>query len=343
MKYLFQIWCIFSVAALTGCIHDLPVPPSSGKPRAVVYSELVAGRKVEMRVGKSKPVGPDINNDFPSVTNAVAQLLSADSQLLEQLHYVKDTSSNMAFYRGNTRIEANKSYIVQVKVPDTRDVVAKTTIPPGIKVVMQDTVRTTLNGRPVLRFHFNIQAPPANGRQFIVMEALKQLIQLDTIFIYRNARYRVRDKRTLYDQVKNEPGLVSFKDTVYLNSYLRIPVYTQDENADNNQVGGLNENYNSILFTQRVKALDTRLYLDATALTAESSATPPIPIGRVLVNVKSVTPEYYDFLLTYEKVRRNPGLNSLIQAIQIRSNAIGGLGVIGGCNQVAYYLYYDQL
>lgn len=295
-----------------------------------------------MRVGKSKPVGPDINNDFAPVTNAVAQLLSADSQLLEQLHYVKDTSSNMAFYRGNTRIDANKSYIVQVKVPDTKDVVAKTTIPPGIKVELQDTLRTTLNGRSVLRFHFNVQAPPANGRQFIVMEALKQLIQLDTIFIYRNIRYRVRDKRALYEQVKNEPGLVSFKDTLYLNSYLRIPVYTQDENADNNQVGGLNENYNSILFTQRVKALDTRLYLDATALTTGTPGK-PIPIGRVLVNVKSVTPEYYDFLLTYEKVRRNPGLNSLIQAIQIRSNAYGGLGVIGGCNQVAYYLYYDQL
>lgn len=342
MKYLFYIGSLFCVAVLTGCIHELPVPPSSMKPRAVVYSELVAGKKAEMRVGKSKPVGPDINNDFAPVTNAVAQLLNADSQLLEQLHYVKDTSSNMAFYRGNTRIDANKSYIVQVKVPDTKDVTAKTTIPPGIKVELLDTLRTTLNGRPVLRFHFNVQAPPANGRQFIVMEALKQLVQLDTIFIYRNTRYRVRDKRTLYDQVKNEPGLVSFKDTVYLNSYLRIPVYTQDENADNNQVGGLNENYNSILFTQRAKALDTRLYLNATALTA-STPGDNIPIGRVLVNVKSVTPEYYDFLLTYEKVRRNPGLNSLIQAIQLRNNAIGGLGVIGGCNQAAYYLYYDQL
>ncbi|QJB31187.1 DUF4249 family protein [Chitinophaga oryzae] len=343
MKYLFHIGCIFCVAALTGCIHELPVPPSSGKPRAVVYSELVAGKKVEMRVGKSKPVGPDINNFFEPVTNATAQLLSADSQLLEQLHYVKDTSSNMAFYRGNTRIESNKSYIIQVKVPDTKDVTAKTTIPLPIKVDLLDTVRTTLNGRPVLRFHFNVQPPPANARQFVVMEALKQLIQLDTIFIYRNVRYRVRNNRELYEQVKNNPDIKTYKDTVYLNSYLRIPVYTQDEDADNNQVGGLNENYNSILFTQRAnKPLNTRLYINATALTAGSIEV-EVPIGRVLVFVKSVTPEYYAFLLTYEKVRRNPGLNSLIQAIQIRSNAFGGLGVVGGCSQVAYYLYYDEL
>ncbi|MBC9933456.1 DUF4249 family protein [Chitinophaga qingshengii] len=342
MKYLFQIWCVFSVAALTGCIRDLPVPPTSGKARAVVYSELVAGRKAEMRVGKSKPVGPDINNYFEPVTNATAQLLGADSQLLEQLHYVKDTSTNMAFYRGNTRIDANKTYYIQVKVPDTKDVTARTTIPPLIKVELQDSLRTTLNGRDVLRFHFNIQAPPANGKQFIVMEALKQLAQLDTIFTYRNVRYRVRDRRALFNQVKNEPGVTFVKDTLYLNSYLRIPVYTQDENADNNQVGGLNENYNSILFTQRGKPLNTQFYINATALTAGSTEVEP-PIGRVLVNVKSVTQEYYDFLLTYEKVRRNPGLNSLIQAIQIRSNAIGGLGVIGGCSQVAYYLYYDNL
>lgn len=63
----------------------------------------------------------------------------------------------------------------------------------------------------------------------------------------------------------------------------------------------------------------------------------------MLVYVKSVSKEYYDFLLTYEKVKRNPGLNSLIQAIQLKSNTQGGLGIVGGSFQKIYCLYYDKL
>ncbi|RBL90805.1 DUF4249 family protein [Chitinophaga flava] len=342
MKYLFQYLCVFSVAVLTGCIHELPVPPSGSKPKAVVYSELVAGKKVEMRIGKSKPVGPDIDNNFETVTDASVQLQDANGTQLEQLHYVKDTSSNMAFYRGNTRIESNRSYRVKVDMPGVGTAYALPVTPAPIRVELQDTLRTTLNGRPVLRFHFNIQGSAT--KQFIVMEALKQMVQLDTVFFYNQQRYRVRDRRELFNQVKDLPGVTFYKDTLYLNSYLRIPVYTQDENADNNQVGGLNENYNSILFTQgNNKPLNTLLYINATALTAGSTEGGDPPIGRVMVNVKSVSPDYYNFLLTYEKVRRNPGLNSLIQAIQLRNNVANGLGIVGGCSQMSYSLYYDKL
>lgn len=341
MKYPLRLLSIISAVVMLGCEQELPVPPSSAKPRSVVYSELVAGKKAEMRVGKSKPVGPDIDNYFEPVTDATAQLLDMDNKVLEQLHYVRDTNSNMALYKGNTRIEANKTYKVQVTVPEMKVVTASAWIPAPIKVELLDTASTQLNGRPVLRFHLNIP-PPQKGPQFIVMEALKQMVVLDTIFWYKRVRYRKKDHLDLYNRVKNDPDCTVAKDSIFLNSYLRIPVYTQDENADNNQVGGLNENYNSILFTQGGKPLNTNFYINATALTASIEDDDP-PIGRVLVNIKSVSKEYYDFLLTYEKIRRNPGLNSLIQAIQLRSNTAGGLGVVGGCSQVVYYLYYDPL
>lgn len=326
---------------LQGCEQELPLPPNNAVPRAVVYSELVANGIPEVRVGKSKPVGPGIDNSFELVENADVQLMDKNGQVLETLSYAPDSSNAMGLYRGITTLDPGKNYKVQVQVPGVKPVTAMASIPPPFKVELLDTLRTMLNGRAVLRFHFTVYPLPG-VRQYVVMEALKQSVTVDTTFTYQGVKYRKSEHETLYEQVKNMPDINAKKDSFFLNDYLRIPCYTQDENADNNQIGGLNENYNSILFNQAGKPLTTYFYINATALSS-NPVEAIAPVGRVLVYVKSVSKEYYDFLLTYEKVKRNPGLNSLIQAIQLRSNTQGGLGIVGGSYQKLYYLYYDVL
>ncbi len=341
MKYLFIFIPVLSILLLAGCEQELPLPPNNAVPREVVYSELVANNVPEVRVGKSKPVGPGINTGFELVENADVQLMDKNGQLLETLTYDKDSSNAMSVYRGKTKLDAARNYKVQVMVSGLKTVTAMTSIPPPFKVDLLDTVRTLLNGRPVLRFHFTVNPIPG-VKQYVVMEALKQSVITDTTFSYRGVRYKKSEHDSLYQKVKHLPGCNPKKDSSFLNDYLRIPCYTQDENADNNQIGGLNENYNSILFTQSGKPLTTYFYINATALSS-NPAEAIAPVGRVLVYVKSVSKEYYDFLLTYEKVKRNPGLNSLIQAIQLKSNTQGGLGIVGGSYQKLYYLYYDKL
>lgn len=342
MKYGFTLLPIVCMILLLGCEQELPLPRTNGAPRAVVYSELVANGIPEVRVGKSKPVsGPYLDNGFQLVENANVQLMDKNGTLLETLTYVNDSSNPMSVYRGKTKLDAARNYKLQVDVPSLKSITAMATIPPPFRVELLDTLRSLLNGRPVLRFHFTVYPLPG-VKQYIVMEALKQSVDVDTTFMYQGVRYRKSEQEDLYEQVKNSPGANARKDSFFLNDYLRIPCYTQDENADNNQVGGLNENYNSILFTQAGKPLTTYFYINATALSTNPEDAIP-PVGRVLVYVKSVSKEYYDFLLTYEKVKRNPGLNSLIQAIQLKSNTTGGLGIVGGSYQKLYYLYYDKL
>ncbi|WP_436486264.1 DUF4249 family protein [Chitinophaga sp. ARDCPP14] len=341
MKYLFILIPVLNILLLTGCEQELPLPPNNAVPREVVYSELVANDIPEVRVGKSKPVGPGINTGFDLVENADVQLMDKNGQPLEALTYVKDSSNAMSVYRGKITLDAGKNYKIRVTVPGLKTVNAMASIPPPFKVELLDTLRTLLNGRPVLRFHFTVNPIPG-VKQYLVMEALKQSVITDTTFSYRGMRYKKSEHDSLYQRVKHMPGCNPKKDSSFLNDYLRIPCYTQDENADNNQIGGLNENYNSILFTQAGKPLTTYFYINATALSS-NPAEAIAPVGRVLVYVKSVSKEYYDFLLTYEKVKRNPGLNSLIQAIQLKSNTQGGLGIVGGSYQKLYYLYYDKL
>ena len=342
MKYRFILSSIVCWILLQGCEQQLPLPKANVAPRGVVYAELVANAVPEVRVGKSKPVsGPYLDNGFQLVENANVQLMDKNGMVLETLSYVDDTTNPMSVYRGKTKLDAGKNYKLQVEVPTLKPITAMASIPPPFKVELLDTLRSLLNGRPVLRFHFTVYPLPG-VKQYVVMEALKQSVDVDTTFMYQGVRYRKSEHEEWYEAVKNSPDAQARKDSFFLNDYLRIPCYTQDENADNNQVGGLNENYNSILFTQLGKPLTTYFYINATALSSNPTEV-AIPVGRVLVYVKSVSKEYYDFLLTYEKVKRNPGLNSLIQAIQLRSNTTGGLGIVGGSYQKLYYLYYDKL
>jgi len=326
---------------LAGCQTELPLPPGNGTPRVVIYSELTAGEKPQVRIGKSKVVTNGVDNGFELVPNASVQLLNQDGALVETLINNPDPADRMSVYSGKTKLQSLQNYRVKVDVPGMKEVTANASIPGSCRVELTDTLRTTLNGRPVLRFNLTVFGQPG-VRTYIVMEALKQSALVDSFFTYNGARYNIAANEDLYESVKGKPGVVVSKDTTFLNDYLRIPCYTQDESADNNQIGGLNENYNSILFNVMGKPLTTNLYINATALS--SSAIEAIaPKGRVLVYIKSVTREYYDFLLTYEKVKRNPGLNSLIQAVQLRNNTQGGLGIVGGNNQVVYKLYYDDL
>ncbi|MFB6457892.1 DUF4249 family protein [Chitinophaga sp. Hz27] len=340
MKLLFLPVVLFMML-LTACEQELPLPSASGTPRIVVYSELTAGQSPVVRVGKSKVVGPGVDNGFDLVKNANVQLMTKDGSLVETLTYSKDSNNLMSVYSGTSKLSAGINYRVIVSVPGMKEAIASALIPPAPSVVLHDTLRTILNGRPVLRFNFTI-APQPGVHQYIVMEALKQSAQIDIYFTYNGVRYNKAENEDLYESVKNQPGVVITKDTTFLDDYLRIPVYTQDENADNNQIGGLNENYNSILFNQTYKPINTNFYINATALSS-SPQEANAPKGRVLVYVKSVSNQYYDFLMTYEKVKRNPGLNSLIQAIQLRNNLVGGLGIVGGSNQILYSLYYDEL
>lgn len=340
MRHLLYI-CGLSIL-IAACETQLPVPPGRMPPKTVLYSELTAGKPVEVRIGKSKTVRPGVDNQFEQVPNAVVELLNQDGGLMETLQYVNNPENQMSVYRGNIKPAPLRTYRIKANVPGMPELTAAAWIPAPFRVTLLDTVRTVLNGRNVLRFHYNIMPQPATIRQYVVMEALKQAAYADTLFNYNGVKYSKKDNAELYEQERQKPNFRFWKDTVYLDFYLRIPCYTQDENADNNQIGGLNENYNAILFTQAGRPLDTYFYLNATALTA-GLAEEILPKGRVMVYVKTVSKEYYDFLLTYEKIKRNPGLNSLVQAIQLKSNTKNGLGILGGSFERMYYMYFDDL
>ncbi|MET6997120.1 DUF4249 family protein [Chitinophaga defluvii] len=336
-RFLFTLSVLFC-----SCQQETPLPPNNAKPENVLYCELIAGEQSLVRVGRSKPVTTGTNNEFEPVRNAVVTLMNGNEQTIETLTYDASADGLMGTYRGTTLLQAGQQYKLQAAVPDMKTTYARTYIPTAFDAALTDTIRTVLNGRAALKFHFKIRANAPGGKQFIVLEALKQACYADSTALYNGNKFSKRDDPENYNRVKTLSGVLLRKDTICLDDYLRIPCYTQDMNADNNQIGGLNENFNRILFTQNSPVLSTDLYLNAAAINAVPDDE-LIPKGRIIVYVRSTSKAYYDFLLTYEKVVRNPGLNSLFQAIQLKGNTLNGLGIVGGLYQHTYYLYYDDL
>lgn len=335
---------ILILALITGCVKEVKLPPNNTKPVTVIYAELIAGEKPLVHISRSKTVNGDTETRFDTVKNALVQLLNRNGQLQEALPFNPAAPGSMSGgYKGKQRIQPGKKYTVLTTVPDMIPSEGSAEIPYPFQLQLEDTVRTILNGRPTLRFRFNIRRTGQSGPQYMVLEALKQTCAIDTFFMYKKKKYSKQEHEALYERVKNEPGVVLGRDTLFLDEYHRLPCYTQDQKADNNQIGGLNESYSRILLThpQHVPELLTYFYVNASLFRAGPEDF--VPKGRVIIYVKSVSQPYYDFLLTYEKIKRNTGLNTLFNAIQLKGNVNGGLGVIGGCTQQVYNLYYDDL
>jgi hypothetical protein len=340
----YKLYIIFMLmAGLAGaCVKEARLPPNDTKPVTAVYAELIAGDRPLVHISRSKTVNNSTETRFDTVKNALVQLLDGNGQLEEPLPYNPAAPGSMAGgYTGKRRISAGKTYTVLTNVPGMAPCEGSAEIPFPFQLQLLDSVRTILNGRPTLRFQFNIMPSKGGIPQYMVLEALKQTCLIDSFFIYRNRKYKKEEHEALYQRVKNEPGTIMGRDTLFLDEYHRLPCYTQDEQTDNNQIGGLNESYSRIFFSQPPRPVSTYFYVNSSSFKAVDDDF--IPKGRVVIYVKSVSKAYYDFLLTYEKIKRNTGLNTLFNAIQLKGNVNAGLGIIGGCNQHTYYLYFDEL
>lgn len=61
-------------------------------------------------------------------------------------------------------------------------------------------------------------------------------------------------------------------------------------------------------------------------------------MGRILVSVKSLTPEYFSYLRAYETFAPATATGYLAQPVRIEGNVTGGLGVVGGASACPSFL-----
>lgn len=339
------------LAVFSGCLAYLPAckkDPYQGKAmdnQLAVLAEITAGETLMVPVSKSIQVGSGGVISFEKVKSAVVTLSRDDGRTWTlTLNNSPDYASNPAsVYTSGQRPRFSTVYHLKVQDPLSGTVTAKTLIPARVRVSAIDTAMTVRNGIPVMRCHFTLTDPPDTANQYVI-EALKQMVRLPHMFTYKgkNYNYDTPDGRTLYEKVKNEPGVKLRTDTVSANKYLRLALFTDDNNVDNSQVGNLDSGFHRIFLSGQKfngRPYGVTFYVDRQLFRTEDREN----VGRVLIQVKSVSPELYNYLFWYEKYKSDVSSLPPGQLYSPPGNIQNGLGIFGGSSRHEWVYYFDKL
>ena len=310
----------------------------------VILAEIVAGDSVKIPVSKSIQVGNGGIISFEKVNSASVKLARQDGKSWTlRLNTSPDYAGNPAsIYTTPQRPRPNMTYTLQVQDPLSGTVTSQTTIPPLVHVKNIDTIPEIRNGDPMLRLRFTLVDSPG-AKHYFIFEALKESLKITHYFYWQGARYGydTKDGKQLYDQVKGNPMVKLFRDTTSCNTFKRLNVFTDDANVNNAQVSSLDSPFRRIFLSGDIfnGTYTTSVLVDRRYFKADD----PHDAGRVLLQVKSVSPELYNYLFWYEKYKSDIGSVPPGQLYSPPGNIQHGLGIFGSSTRRQWVYYFDEL
>jgi hypothetical protein len=328
---------------LAGCRKN-PYPNDSVNNQLVILTEISAGDSLKVPVSKSIQVGSGGIISFEKVSSAHVQIFRADGRSwLLKLNTSPDFANDPAsIYTAPQRPHSGTTYSLQVQDPLSGTVTAKTTIPPLVHLTGFDTSSGLRGNTPVMNCKFTLLDTPGVDHYY-VFEAVKQLVSLSHSFTWKGIRYDYSrsDAQKLYQTIKDSPGVVLRLDTIPRNTYLRLNLYTDDANVANSQVSSLDSPFRRIFLPSRVfgASYATGFSVDKKFFRDQTNNSP----GIVLIMVKSVSPELYNYLFYYEKYKLDIGSVPTGQLYSPPGNIVNGLGIFGSSSKRQWFYYFDQL
>ena len=313
--------------------------------RLVILAEITAGDSVEVPVGKTIKAGSGDLIGFQKVNDATVTVVegSGRSWMLKPNWSAQFASNPTAVFTSRRKFKADSSYSITVSHPALGTAKASTHIPSLPRITQIDTVPELYQGKPVLAATLTWHDDP-NAENYYVIEALKELLVTGSHFFYQGVRYSMESQagKTLYERVKNTPDVQLYRDTLSQNKFLRLYLYTQDNGSENYRIDNLIHPFRRLFFADpgfSARPHTTRVFIDRQFFWA----TDPKQKGRVLLQVKSVSKELFDYLLTYEIYKTDFGAFNANQLSSPVGNIRNGLGVFGGSAKGEYVFYFDPL
>jgi hypothetical protein len=250
-------------------------------------------------------------------------------------------SNPTSVFTNRKRFKANTSYTILIDHPTLGTVKATTFIPPLPTLKTVDTASDQFNGNNVMTATITWR-DSVNKDEYYIIEVLKELLRIDHYFIYQGKRYNydTPQGKEMYDKVKNTPGVRIQRDTVGLNKFTRINLYTQDNNSDNSHIDNLSNPFRRIFFTDdnfNGQLYTTKVYID------RQFFTDPNNKGRIRLQLKSASKELFTYLEQYEKYKTDFGSVPTNQLVSPTGNIKNGLGIFGGSAKREKIYYFDTL
>jgi hypothetical protein len=311
--------------------------------KLVILAEITAGDTVKIPIGKTIKVENGSLIRFEKVNDATVTLTEANNQSwVLQPNYSSQYSSNpTSVFTNRKRFKANTAYAIEINHPTLGTVKATTHIPSLPRLLSVDTATIQFNGASVLSASITWQ-DAVDKEELYIIEVLKEMVRVDHYFIYQNKRYSydTQQGKELYEKVKSNPGVKLLRDTLGINKYTRINLYTQDNNSDNAHIDNLSNPFRRVFFTDAAfngQAYNTTVYIDKQFFTDASQK------GRVRLQLKSVSKELYNYLELYEKYKTDFGSVPTNQLVSPTGNIQKGLGIFGGSAKRDKIYYFDEL
>jgi hypothetical protein len=244
--------------------------------------------------------------------------------------------TNRRYFRSNT------TYFIEINHPTLGIVNASTHTPVTPKIISIDTSTEIYQGKEVLGATITWQ-DDATVDNFYIIEAVKESVKLSRYFYYNGKRYSydTQDGKAIYDRVRQMPGVELLQDTIPLNIFTRLNVFTEDNNSENSRIDNLANPFRRIFFNDHGfngQTYQTKMYLDRQLFVA----TDLKKRGRVRLQIKSASKELYDYLVVYEKYKTDFGAVPSSQLISPVGNVQNGLGIFGGSSRRERIFYFDK-
>lgn len=339
-------WIVLILILITISCTDKPLYPLPQENKLVILAELTAGDSIQIPVTASLIAGGGNNISFEKVNDARVSLSEQGGGNMQLLPNNSPGFTNLpsAMYTHPHKIKPNTGYVLTAEHPLYGTATASVLVPQAFSVTHVSTDESSFMGREVLRFSFNI-SDPAQEKNYYLFEAIKQLVKVAHYFYWQGIKYDYDTQagKDLFEQLEDEDEEVTLiTDTIPTHQFLRLGLFATDPGSDNKTIGNMDSSFNRIFMTDTLFNGQSYPTSFAIATNLFTSATPEQK-GIILVSVKSVSKEFYDYLQQYEKYKNDLGKMPVNQLSFPTENIQNGIGILGASFRNEWKLYYDDL
>jgi hypothetical protein len=317
---------LFLILILSSSCEKKLVLPSSQERKIVLLGELVAEDSIALRGGQSTPVssGSTTSSELISSLTIEFQSNTGQSGLLTGREDDISSALTTVVCSSSQPIQAGAAYELTASSPGFNTASVSVKIPGAFNASVIDTSGVDYNGEACIRFRLSINDLPE--KNYYTIEVVQQPYIIADLFFFNGEWLDKNEHMTTYDSLLNAGESVTEKsDSLFARIYNRVQFYTE-------------ETGNSANSGQQVRRvlLEDKPFNGTNKETAifvpRSSLQNQFPVGglRTLVQVKSISEDYFRYLQGYETYDPFSGPFSGTTPSYALGNVVNGIGIVGG-------------
>lgn len=323
------------------CNKELKLPDVATEKKLSILGELTAGDTTYLRAGQSIPLTASSSRRFETLEGINIQLEDDAGSIIPLNSYVDEYAPLLSTlpFSSLTRIKEATTYNIRATHAALGTATAIVPIPTAFKATTKNFTNTVYAQDSAIKVDIEIEDPSASQNYYFI-EAVKQLVSIHGDFKYQGNWISIVNNQQIYNQQKASGTLETRFDTVIYKNYVRALMYSDDDNIEGSITNRTFEPHRRILIrdnsfngkTYKTTVYISRNYSDSLYNTQK---------GRLLLQVKSVSADYFRYIKNYEEQTDQGDLTNLSQPLKIEGNIINGLGIIGGVYKNEFIVNYD--